>query len=147
MSLADESENIVDYTGFCLNDLCPICFENENIDFIVLNCNHEYCFECIEKWLLKSSSCPMCRKHIECYFFKETKEKVNCFPEPQLQVYVETSVYAPLFVTMSRVFLIFFLVPIVMTRVFLEFLPFFVQCVFFTSLLFFLGSSCVMVFI
>lgn len=48
---------------------CPICLE-DNIQIsnkIKLNCNHEYCFDCISKVITKSSNipkCSLCRSNI-----------------------------------------------------------------------------------
>ncbi|KAJ5568690.1 DNA damage-inducible protein 1 [Penicillium hetheringtonii] len=49
------------------NTTCPICTE----DFIGnqmlrrLRCNHQYHMACIEDWLFRSSSCPVCRIVLE----------------------------------------------------------------------------------
>ena len=42
---------------------CSICFDdiNEN-DKKILNCNHVYHEECIEKWFSINHQCPLCRK-------------------------------------------------------------------------------------
>ena len=41
------------------SDLCSLCFENK-ID-ISLKCNHFFCEKCIQKWVIKDNSCPLCR--------------------------------------------------------------------------------------
>jgi hypothetical protein len=44
---------------------CSICYEND-CDYQT-NCEHNYCKECIEKWLLQNNTCPNCRQEIkEC---------------------------------------------------------------------------------
>jgi hypothetical protein len=44
---------------------CSICYEND-CD-CQTNCEHNYCKECIEKWLLQNNTCPNCRQEIkEC---------------------------------------------------------------------------------
>ena len=51
---------------------CSICYENENENrnmfnlHIIrkLNCNHEFHINCIEKWLSKESTCPICRNNL-----------------------------------------------------------------------------------
>ena len=40
---------------------CPICLEEIN-NSKKLQCNHEYCTECINQWT--QNSCPMCRDEI-----------------------------------------------------------------------------------
>ena len=42
---------------------CNICFI-ENMNVISTPCNHNYCKECILKWLFKSNQCPVCRQII-----------------------------------------------------------------------------------
>jgi WD40 repeat protein len=43
---------------------CSICLENE-INLLLNPCGHPYCKNCIDKWLNKNASCPLCRKKIE----------------------------------------------------------------------------------
>lgn len=66
-------------TGLYLNDLfqnshisllyifdCSICQE-DNFDINIvrkLNCNHEFHIYCIDKWLSKETTCPICRKNL-----------------------------------------------------------------------------------
>lgn len=42
---------------------CSICLEDftENTPLIQLNCNHMYHPDCINGWLQRQSSCPLCR--------------------------------------------------------------------------------------
>lgn len=45
---------------------CSICLCNlykEKI--IILECSHVYHINCIQEWLLKSRTCPLCRFHIK----------------------------------------------------------------------------------
>jgi hypothetical protein len=44
-------------------DTCPICFELTN-DPVALTCQHIFCRLCIDMWLERNSSCPMCRHQI-----------------------------------------------------------------------------------
>ena len=39
--------------------ICPICAENK-VD-LSLPCSHFFCNKCIQTWLVKSESCPLCR--------------------------------------------------------------------------------------
>ena len=45
------------------NEFCPICFERVikgyNID---CRCNNTYHKECLNNWLVKTNSCPTCRR-------------------------------------------------------------------------------------
>ena len=51
---------------------CPICL-NFTKKQIKLECNHEFCFACIKKWILyKKSNCPMCRQNTK-YFDRHTR--------------------------------------------------------------------------
>ena len=44
---------------------CPICLNDELIQkCIKTDCNHIFCEECINKWIQKNVTCPMCRKTI-----------------------------------------------------------------------------------
>ena len=42
---------------------CPICQDPENENTIIrkLKCNHEFHIYCIERWLCKEMTCPICR--------------------------------------------------------------------------------------
>lgn len=42
-----------------INETCPICLENDDLNFI-LNCGHGFHKDCISKWILKSDRCPLC---------------------------------------------------------------------------------------
>lgn len=42
---------------------CVICY-NKTIEPIFLNCGHDFCKKCIDKWLERHNTCPICRKYI-----------------------------------------------------------------------------------
>jgi len=42
---------------------CSICQENKN-DIIQTPCNHNFCCDCIRKWIKIKSTCPNCRSNI-----------------------------------------------------------------------------------
>lgn len=44
---------------------CCICFHGLRECHICVECSQPFCRECIDRWLLKESSCPYCRAHIE----------------------------------------------------------------------------------
>jgi hypothetical protein len=50
------------------DDDCPICLENLNNlgddnKVTQIECNHIFCFKCINKWFIKKSQCPICKKN------------------------------------------------------------------------------------
>ena len=50
------------------DDDCPICLENLNNlgddnKATEIECNHIFCFKCIDKWFIKKSQCPICKKN------------------------------------------------------------------------------------
>lgn len=48
---------------------CSICFDLKN-DMIYTNCDHIFCKNCIDKWLKKTNTCPLCRKNIiQCHYY------------------------------------------------------------------------------
>ena len=52
---------------------CCICIEGIQNDSIcrILSCFHIYHINCIDEWLMKNASCPMCNKEFKN--FKDTK--------------------------------------------------------------------------
>ena len=42
---------------------CPICL-HDKLDFRRTQCNHIFCSPCLEQWLAKHSSCPLCKRQI-----------------------------------------------------------------------------------
>jgi len=124
---------------------CPICFEWKRYNIVTLECQHEYCEECIEMWILSSPEslpipmCPMCRKDITFYY--RGKEKVSLIDTSSISQPLNSNIV----LVMTNLFLLFCMFPVLVTRMFLEFLPFYVQFVFFISLFSFLTISCLMV--
>lgn len=51
----DELEN--------LQDLCAICFESMS-SAKVTQCGHYFHASCLQKWLYRQSTCPLCHKDI-----------------------------------------------------------------------------------
>ena len=62
-----------------LDDRCPVCLEDMHKALymrIIKACGHEYCGECIEKWLQENKNCPICK--IELTEFDEcTNELID----------------------------------------------------------------------
>lgn len=44
-----------------VTDTCAICLDEICESKGVLNCGHEYCFECIDQWTKSDNSCPLCK--------------------------------------------------------------------------------------
>jgi len=56
--------NINMYGGETMNDnKCPICFESWKYGIIYFTtcCNHQFHPECLEKWVIRTPNCPICR--------------------------------------------------------------------------------------
>jgi hypothetical protein len=43
---------------------CSICYQDDNTIVRRLKCGHEFHLECIDHWLSKKKSCPICRKSL-----------------------------------------------------------------------------------
>lgn len=41
---------------------CSVCLEKLSTDNTALSCGHTYHKKCIDEWLLKSQTCPICRQ-------------------------------------------------------------------------------------
>ena len=57
-------------TGVCSGkgkEDCSICCDTMNKRSLVLKCKHEFCYKCIHKWYIESTSkaCPVCRTFID----------------------------------------------------------------------------------
>lgn len=56
-----ENSSVLLYDNF----ECPICQEETYLNIIrKLKCNHQFHIYCIEKWLSKETTCPICRKDL-----------------------------------------------------------------------------------
>ncbi len=49
------------------DNLCIICQEDINNDVKFLDCIHKFHVNCIDKWLLESNTCPVCRIYINTF--------------------------------------------------------------------------------
>jgi hypothetical protein len=43
---------------------CPICMDEINTDVLITNCGHHFCQKCMDVWLNKNNTCPICRNII-----------------------------------------------------------------------------------
>jgi hypothetical protein len=59
---------------------CSICQENQT-NTITLNCNHDFCKECIKGYLNTCDSCPLCREEVTTIF--EISPKLFIFREEE----------------------------------------------------------------
>lgn len=55
--------------------LCPVC-KDDFVDAVSLQCSHTFCQSCIDRWLAKSRSCPVCRTKITSEFAGEQESGV-----------------------------------------------------------------------
>ncbi len=54
---------------------CPICLNKKSSKFLVeLECHHKLCHSCATHWLLKTPTCPYCRRK-SLYFCKDTRSR------------------------------------------------------------------------
>jgi len=47
------------------NKDCPICSQNDFDTIIKTNCNHSFCYSCLEEWLKENVKCPICMKEFK----------------------------------------------------------------------------------
>ena len=56
---------------------CPICMNDINTDDICkTECNHEYCYDCLNQWLNISDNCPNCRESIKTFKYKDETNRI-----------------------------------------------------------------------
>lgn len=54
-----------DHTCTCNNDICSICLDDtKNSVNYKTQCNHYFHKKCLDEWLIKSKTCPICRNLI-----------------------------------------------------------------------------------
>lgn len=60
-------ENLNNNNKCCSCTICMIELVNNddnNLEFIKLSCNHQFCNKCISEWCVINNSCPLCKKEI-----------------------------------------------------------------------------------
>ena len=70
-----------------MNIECPICLTNTEL--CTTNCNHNFCLDCLQKWLKKKKTCPNCRKRIETFTYKNITNRlfyINNLEDPNLNI-------------------------------------------------------------
>lgn len=69
----NEYAPIVSFDAICDNQIhkCPVCLEtfdrdrDSNTRYRRVNaCQHVFCAECLETWLSRKRTCPLCRSHV-----------------------------------------------------------------------------------
>lgn len=43
---------------------CPICMEDDYLQYSLKRCQHGFCWGCITKWVRETPNCPLCRKNV-----------------------------------------------------------------------------------
>jgi ankyrin repeat protein len=52
-------------SSFSMTEQCAICLADDNLlGGIMTSCNHQFHAECLQQWIAKHKSCPMCRSSI-----------------------------------------------------------------------------------
>lgn len=73
--------------------MCVVCHDGENDSPVVrLPCNHLYHKNCVEAWLDKKNSCPMCRTELptDCPFYNAVHKLKLLLPHEQCSCTVYT---------------------------------------------------------
>ncbi|KAM7541333.1 hypothetical protein Aperf_G00000021535 [Anoplocephala perfoliata] len=45
-------------------ELCALCFEKQSPKLAILGCNHTFCRDCIDRWLIYNNECPLCSRSL-----------------------------------------------------------------------------------
>ncbi|KAG6431749.1 hypothetical protein SASPL_109832 [Salvia splendens] len=64
---------------------CAVClakFDDADVLRLLPKCNHAFHIACIDQWLEKNSTCPLCRRHV-------TADDLQNPPDSNLELYVE----------------------------------------------------------
>ena len=62
--LSSEIINNIKRSNEQLEDNCSICLNKENKEIMILNCNHNFHSECLQRWFVNNKKCPICRKEL-----------------------------------------------------------------------------------
>lgn len=55
---------------------CPICGDNITKSMFITHCGHVYHIKCIETWVDKHKSCPLCRATLYMHIIKRNKNQL-----------------------------------------------------------------------
>ena len=70
-------KNYRDLIEKTMNQNCVICMDDCSNEIGYLNCNHEFCFECINNWSINKKICPICKKKFDIIKIKKNKKNNN----------------------------------------------------------------------
>lgn len=73
-----------------MNWICPICDKNDIKTKVDLKCNHSFCDQCIQKWVRKENSCPLCRKVVNTLCIGGKERMVLTRRQPVSRYYMES---------------------------------------------------------
>ena len=61
-----------------MNSECSICLSIiSNDNYCITNCNHTYCYNCLNGWFEKKKiSCPNCRENIKSFSYNNENTRV-----------------------------------------------------------------------
>ena len=60
-----------------MDSVCPICLNEMNQDQICLtDCKHEFCYNCLYKWLRININCPICREDVETFKYNNETNRL-----------------------------------------------------------------------
>ncbi|VDN98569.1 unnamed protein product [Rodentolepis nana] len=58
--------------------LCPLCLEKPSPDLAILGCNHTFCRDCMDRWLIQGSECPLCSRPLGEEFITWRDGSTSC---------------------------------------------------------------------
>lgn len=44
--------------------LCPLCLEKPSPNLAILGCDHTFCRDCMDRWLIRGNECPLCSRFL-----------------------------------------------------------------------------------
>ena len=57
---------------------CCICYGENIEDYGILDCKHEFCFDCIKSWSEAANNCPLCKRDfLEIKRYNKSKKFVE----------------------------------------------------------------------
>lgn len=59
VSLESKTKDYIEIHKYATEEVCGICLESKNM--VRTDCKHIYCDECLQKWMDRSNTCPLCR--------------------------------------------------------------------------------------
>ena len=116
--LQDECENCIssnDYSADIINtiidmdnandneeSICPICLDPIIEIGKVVNCKHQFCYDCIKTWSQEHNCCPLCKSKFSYLMTKFSSDMKNFNLETIYQPQVEPNVEKQWYITMAH---------------------------------------------